>query len=208
MKKVAIVMAAGGAAGKSTATKAFAIGDPQEFKDKRIVWTSKGDAEGTVNWTLYDNCAVAGNHHSGTDANTGPGRVIEAFNECLEYRDIAIVDGMISTPRWVLMCNRWQDEHPDDELFVLCLHFNLEAEELLNRLAGRRGVDKETIRERMEPRCVALVRRAQVLVNHFHDKCECEWKLLEIDKFYAPDDIVELLDDEVCKILECEEMTT
>jgi len=196
-KKLAIIYAGGGAAGKTTTTKAFVQGEPSEYCEERIVETRIGNRPMKVSWTLYGDCAVAGNHHSGTDSNTGPGATKSAFFECLNDMEIAIVDGMISTPKWVTMCNEWQNEFSLYELGVLVLHFDLDAEELLTRLARRRGVDIESIRNTMWDKCVGLVKRANLLVNHFEDLCELPMTILCVWKEDCVDDIVELLDEQI-----------
>ena len=193
--KVPIVMAGGGACGKTTTTHTFVQGEPDERKAMMVVETTKGMVERKVNWTIYDNCAATGNHNSGTDSNTGPGLVKAAFFECLKVSDITITDGMISSPKWALMCNEAHEIYRN--MHVLVVHFDLSAEELLKRLAGRRGVTKDSIRERMYPRCVQLVRRAELLVEHFEGKLErcIPLTILGIDKYMSPEDIVYEMDE-------------
>ena len=191
--KVAIVMAGGGAAGKSTASKAFAIGDPVE-KYELGRWYDRNDVGKVqgVNVTLYDNYALTGNHKSGTDANQAPDLVRLAAWRALGERDIIIVDGMVSSPQWVSMLNNWPGETP---LHVLLVHFDLPAETLMDRLASRRGKDKETFRERMYPKCEGLVRRAELLVGHFEDDCKRPMEKLVVDELATPEEIVEAMDD-------------
>jgi hypothetical protein len=204
--KVIILFAAGGAAGKTTTRRAFAIGEPEEHREPREVLVKSGMEIRDVLWTYYDNCAVCGNHHSGSDSNTGPGLIKEAMFETLKHRDITIVDGMLLSPRWATMCNEWQEEHPDYLLQVLLIHFNLDPEDLMDRLAMRRGTDKETFRERMYPRCKSLIRRAQLLVEHFQNLCECRWDELDIYVEDTTEDIVEMMDDAMCDYFkDCED---
>lgn len=196
MKRLVIVYAGGSAAGKSTTSKAFATGIPDEHKQKQVVETAKGFAEKTIHWTFYNNYALAGNHHSGTDANQGPGAVKAALYKCLESdKVLSIVDGRISSPQWVTMLNEWQEQHPEHKLIALCLHFDFTPEELLTRLAIKRGVDKESIRERMYPRCRGWVSESNALVRHFQNLCEIPNDYLDVYPEDSTSDIVELMQD-------------
>lgn len=200
------MMAGGGAAGKTTTTRKFALGEPLEIKEERMCELRNGPDIRNVIWTIYDNCAVAGNHKSGTDANTGPGLVKIAFYEALKAHEIAIVDGMVSSPRWATMCNEWQEENPDFHLEVILLYFKLDPETLMDRLASRRGEDKETFRERMWPKCVQLTRRAELLFEHFQNLCEVPVRYMYVKDDDTTDDIVALLDDGVCDYFQdCED---
>jgi len=204
-KQIALLMAGGGAAGKTTTTKAFVEGKPEEHKELKVVPTRKGMQEAKVFWTLFDNCGLAGNYHSGTDANVGPGATEAAFLECADCRDIVIVDGMISTPKWIEMCNRYANEkNPNME--ILLLYFNLPAEALLSRLANRRKVDKESIRASMWDKCVGLVRRAELLVLNCEKLAKIPYTVLEVYEEDTTEDIVELLDIELCELFQdCED---
>ena len=113
MVKLAIIMAGGGASGKTTTRKAFALGKPQQHFEITEIDTIKGLRSMRVMWTIYDNCALVGNHNSGTDNASGPGSVKHAFFKCLESSDVVIVDGKITSPQWVLMCNR-SEEHTSE----------------------------------------------------------------------------------------------
>jgi len=196
--KIIMIMAGGGAAGKSTTTKAFAEGEPQEFKDKRKIINAKGEEqEKWVHWTLYDNCASCGNHHSGTDSNTGPAVVREAFLECISQRDIIIIDGYTSSPRWIDIVNEWATDNLNQKVEVLCVHFKLSPMELLRRLANRRGVSVESIREKYLPSRAGVGRRGDNLVGYFEGRCVCPVTVLEIYDVDSTEDIIDLIDGEV-----------
>jgi hypothetical protein len=195
--KLAVIMAGGSAAGKSTTSKAFAVGSPDEHSTMQVVETQKGPMEKKVFWTFYDNYALAGNHHSGTDANHGPGAVRSALFKCLDSdKRLSIVDGRISSPQWVLALNDWQEYNAlRYELKALCLHFDFTPEDLLTRLAVRRGTDKEIIREKMMPRCRGWVAAANKLVDHFNTQCKVPYEVLTIWPEDTTEDIVGLLQD-------------
>lgn len=200
MDKLLVVLAGGGAAGKTTTTRAFAIGNPQEFQEERIVPTQKGKRPMKVNWTFYDNMALIGNHKSGTDSNTGPGATREAFLECVNSdHDVVFLDGFTSSPQWATMVQEWNDANPDTPLYVYMVHFKLTAEDLLQRLSTRRGVPVSEFIERMEKRVKGWVRRPELLVMHFQERCpDWLWAVDEIDATYTTDDIVHLIDNNVC----------
>lgn len=203
--RLVIIQAGGGAAGKSTTSKAFAIGEPRQFRELRDVETVKGIRPMMVNWTLYDNYALAGNHKSGTDSNTGPGAVRSAFFECMKHRDIVVVDGMVSSPKWALMCNEYADVHPDHALAVLLVHYDFPAEELLRRLANRRNTTPDAIYDSMWDKCVGLVRRAELLMEHFSNLCALPQFIIKVKAKHSTAAIVAMMDDKVCEIMgDCE----
>lgn len=196
MDKLLFVLAGGGAAGKSTTSKAFAIGEPVQFKEERVVLTRKGDRPMGVNWTLYDNYALVGNHKNGTDSNTGPGAVKESFLECITARDIIIIDGFVSSPQWAQFCVDWQKSHPEHTLYVAIVHFDLTPEQLLDRLAMRRGVPKEESYERMAPRFEGYAKRPGLLIDSFNRTCpQFIYDILHVIVEHTTDEIVEMMDD-------------
>lgn len=194
--RIAIVMAGAGSAGKSTTTKAYAIGEPDERKFS-CDWIDRtgNPRNNDVKYTLYENCALTGNHHSGTDCNNAPSLVKAAFDVCVKERDVVIVDGFCSSPQWVYMIN----DNEDYNFHVIVIYFNLTAEEILTRLAKRRGVDKESIRERMYGRSVG---RPDVLLRRFDESCKWPYDVIEVFYETSTEEIVELLDETVDDIWE------
>jgi hypothetical protein len=209
MKKMVIVFAAGGAAGKTTTRKAFTQGEPEQFSEDRIVLSQKGEVVKKVYWTLYDNCGAAGNHYSGADINNGPFVVREALYECLAVRDISIVEGMLLSPQWPIMIKDWVESYPEVQVRVLIVYMKLTADDLMDRLETRRGIPKEEFprREEMYKRCNQLVRRAELLIEHFENLSSPDQDI-EVIEIYADDDtntIVQLMDEAVCDYFEdCE----
>lgn len=198
--KAVIIMAGAGASGKTTTTKAFAFGDPVEYKIRMPAPLRKGIEVVPINWTLCDNCGITGNFRSGTDSNTGPGLVEIAFEEVMKLRDVVIVDGMVSSPRWASMVTKWRDFHPGEEVVVVLLHFDLPAEEVLARLAKRRGVKPSEIRQKMLPKCESLDRRAKLLVQHVYNLWDGDIYELKVMPEDSTDAIVAALDDTLCEI--------
>ncbi len=181
--KIVIIIAGAGASGKTTTTQAFVHGVPEEYRVMRECKMRNGLEMMQVIFTLYHNCAITGNHKSGTDSNTGPGIVEVSFRECMKRRDIVIVDGMVSSPRWVLMCKEWVDKNPKDDISILLVHFDIKPEETLRRLANRRGVTTKSIYAKMMPKCIGLTRRAELLVNHVYNLWDGDiWYLQVKDK--------------------------
>ncbi len=190
-------MVGGGASGKTTTRKAFVAGEPEEHKDTRDVPTVKGVRPIPITWTFYDNCALVGNHNSGTDTVNGPGAVKEAFYECLKEYDTVVVDGKITSPQWVHMCNSWQEEHPEDVLEIFLVYFKLTGEELLRRLAGRRGETPEEVLEKTRQDVFQGERRASLLMEQFDAMCKLPIIDLEVDKHMCTTDIVWEIDEYV-----------
>lgn len=207
--KAVIIMAGAGASGKTTTTKAFAIGNPVEYKVKLPAPLRHGVEVVPIDWTLCDNCGITGNFRSGTDSNTGPGLVEISFEKVMKERDVVIVDGMVSSPRWASMVTKWQDSHPEEDVVVILLHFDLPPEEVLARLARRRGVKPSEIRQKMLPKCESLDRRAKLLVQHVHDLWTGDIYELKVLPEDSTDDIVAALDDTLCEIFgDCYEVDT
>ena len=194
--KIVLVMAGSGSAGKSTTTKAFAIGKPEEHM-YLLDWTDRSNKprNDKVKYTLYDNCALTGNHHSGTDCNNSPSMIKSVFKKCMRARDIVIVDGFCSSPQWVDMINDWNETHAH----VLLLYFDLTAEEVLERLAIRRGVDKESIRERMYGKSQ---RRPTVMRGHFENRSEWPVTIVNVVVGHSTEEIVDNIDAAIEEIWE------
>lgn len=194
MKYVTIIMAGPGGCGKTTTSQTFAIGEPQEFHEDREVQLQNRKDIRTVHWTVYDNCALAGNHASGTDANVGPDVVRQAYEECLKVRRIAIVDGYMSTPRWVEMINAWDEAHPEHEMVSLVVYFHIGLEELLRRLAKRLDVPvDDAFRAKKTDRCLANLKRPVTLMKHFQNIGTTELWVLDVEEEDSPELIAEML---------------
>jgi len=189
--RIVIVMAGAGSAGKSTTTLNYAIGDPDE-RDFEFDWEDRNGnpRHDKVKYTLYENCALTGNHKSGTDCNNAPSLVKAAFQKCIEERDVVIVDGFCSSPQWAIMI----DEQEGYDFHVVILHFDFTAEEILTRLASRRGVDKESIRERMYGKSV---NRPGVLLRRFDELCHWPQDVITVYYDDSTEEIVKMLDETV-----------
>lgn len=191
-KKFVILMAGGSAAGKSTTTQALAQGEPNEVCEMLEIQSKYGPVIEKVYWTVYDNCALAGRHKNGSDANKGPAGHRAAFTQCLPLSDIVIVDGKINSPQWVEMVN---EASADYDICLFVLYFKLSAEELLTRLAKRRGVDKESIRESMYAKCERATRVAELLVINVEKLSILDWLQLDVDATMSPDDIAAIINN-------------
>ena len=190
------MMAGASASGKTTTTQAFAIGPPEEHKDKVLFQQQKGPAKKWVKWTFYENCGSAGNHSCGSDCNIGPQVIRYAMYKVLEVRDIVIVDGKLCSPQWPVMCNEWPGN-----LAVILLWFRLDPEDILTRLSIRRGEDREVTRElQWTKTCKQGRRRAELLVEHFLATNERPLYPIIVDGTHTTRDIVTLLDDKVCQL--------
>lgn len=202
MRYLTIVMAGPGGCGKTTTSQTFALGEPREYKELRTVQLQNRKDERDVHWTVYDNCALAGNHASGTDANVGPDVVRQSYEECLMVRRIAIVDGYMSTPRWVEMINDWDAAHPNDDMIVLVVYFHIGLEELIRRLAERLDVpvDDEFIAKKTD-RCLANLKRPVTLMKHFENMGTTELWVLDVNEDDDPDTIVDMIDEYVYELL-------
>lgn len=189
--RIVIVMAGAGSAGKSTTTLAYSEGVPDE-RSFEFDWIDRSgkDRKNKVKYTIYDNCALTGNHKSGTDVNNAPAMVKAAFDKCVKERDVVIVDGFCSSPRWVDMIN----DNKDYDFHVVFLHFDFTAEQILTRLAKRRGVDKEDIREKMYGKSVP---RPSVLLRRFDENATFPFDIIDVFYEDSTETIVELIDDAV-----------
>ena len=199
-KKAVIIIAGAGACGKTTTTQAFCIGKPDEYRVVRSCLMRNGYQDMQIIYSLYDNCAITGNHTSGTDSNTGPGLVEMSFQECMQRRDIVVVDGMVSSPRWVTMVAEWHKKYPEDDISILLVHFDIEPMEVLRRLANRRGVSTKSIYDKMMPKCIGLTRRAQLLVKHVYNLWDGDTYTLTVKDRDGTVKIVEAMDKVICEI--------
>ena len=195
-KRLVILMAGGSAAGKTTARKLFAQGEPEEYFKMMTINMRKGPAEQKIWYTVYDNCSVTGNIRGGADSVSGPAAHRASFELCLPLSEIIIVDGKINSPQWVLMTN---DACAEYDVGLLLLYFNLSAETLLTRLAKRRGVEKESIRESMYKKCEGATSRADLLVRNTVKLSELDWWQIDIDEDMTPEDIVDEMDAVACE---------
>lgn len=194
MSKLLVFLYAGGsAAGKTTTTKQFAVGNPDEHCEVVSVPTRKGMEDKKVYWTEYDNCATCGSHKAGADSNNGPGAIKAAFHRCLRLSDTILVDGKINSPQWVEMVNSVACDY--DDVLIVTLYYQLSAETLLQRLAGRRGVGKESIRESMFKKCQVATGRATLLVNNVKKLATTPYEIVNIGDDMTTDDIVYIMDD-------------
>lgn len=192
--KIVVIMVGCGAAGKTTTTQTFAEGVPHEYMETRIVSTRAGDRPMSVVWTVYDNCAVAGSHHSGTDANNSVSCATEAMMECAKVRDIIIIDGYMSSPRWVHTANAIIN---DDVGGIVAVYFNLSPQETVTRLARRRGVSVESIWDKMYPKHKGLVSRVTGMLNHIRKLATVKYEIVTITALMSPNEIVYAIDDAI-----------
>ena len=203
-----IVLAGAGAAGKTTTTQAYAEGEPDEHKEIVDLPTMRGVRPMGVNWTVYDNCAVIGNHRNGTDSNTGPATVRESFSRCIDSgMDVIILDGYTSSPQWAQMCAEWQDDNPERYMGVLLVHFNLTVPDILGRLAQRRGVHIDTLQsEKRVKWATGGARRPILLIQHFDNWCADQiFDTLVITESMDTECIIDMMDEAVDEFFEVEE---
>lgn len=193
-----IVLAGGSGAGKTTTTNAFARGAYVEHKVLRNVPTQKGVRPMDVHWTVYENCAVAGNRNGTSDSNIGPGAMRESLYECLAVRDIVILDGYVSSPQWPVFCNEWEEAHPECELEILLVHFDLSVEELMRRKAVRLGISINDHPPHVRARCEEGVARPKRLISQFMDLSD---QTIISMKVFA-EDSTEVIVDLLTKVLE------
>lgn len=205
MKKLLVFLYAGGsAAGKTTTTQSFAVGEPVEHKKELPVHTRKGSQTLPVLWTVYDNCVVLGNHKSGSDANKGPGAIRAAFNEVLRLgeSDTIIVDGKINSPQWIEMVNDVGEEY---DVELVCLYYDISPETLLIRLGKRRGVDPSDIVDGLDL-CKKFKGYADRFMYNLKLRALEAYTTIHINDKYTVEDIVCAMDDVVCTFFEeCDE---
>lgn len=200
MKAIIIVIGAG-AAGKTTSTKAFGGDYYQEYQEIMELPSQSGAKEVKVCWTIYDHCGVAGTHRSGTDSNGTVASQTAAMAKVAAERDIIIVDGYMSSPKWVLQAN---DIVTDDngEGGIIAVVYDLPPEETVKRLAKRRGVSVDSIWERMYPRHKKLKHRTGTMIRNVAKHACVPYEYVTVDKDMSTDDIVGLMDDALARLYE------
>lgn len=194
--KIAIFLLGAGGTGKTTARKAFCSGQGVQHK---VVRPTIGEKHESYFYSLYDNCALAGNLTSGTDANTGPHLIRDSFNDCLDISKIAIIDGVMGSPKFVEMVN-----DRNEELHVVIVHFNLSEEEVVRRLMNRRrsnGIAEESLPEKTLNNSRAFRQRAVNTVRHFETKCTKPFSKIEITDTDSVESVVSKINGEVSRCL-------
>lgn len=190
--KLAIFLLGAGGTGKTTTRKSLCKGEPEAY---RIGTENTGNNNDRYFYTIYSNCALAGNPNSGSDANTGPAFIRSAFNDSLERSDIVIVDGVMASPRWVEMVNDHQEP-----LKVLLVHFNLSETEIIRRLMGRRkanGKVEEALPEKTLKNALSFKQRAINAVKAFEKDCVSPVTKIEITDSETTEQIVSKIEKEV-----------
>lgn len=201
---VVVVVAGAGAAGKTTLANSFAKGIPVETKITEEVPTAKGVRAMSGTMTVYDNYAHVGNHKSGTDACTGPGIQCAIAWRCAEVRDIIMIDGYTSSPQWVDLVNELYYSY---DVVVLFVTFDVPLEELVRRMAGRRGCTVEDMHNplvggNIVQRITAGMDRPARLRQHFHNKLRSVIPLYDctITGDMSVQESVDMLNDSLCAI--------
>lgn len=196
--KVAVFLLGAGGSGKTTSRIAFCKGGPRETR----LETSLFDKEGRprkMYYTQYDNCSLAGNATTGTDANIGPAIIRDSFVECTKLNDIIMIDGVMSSKMWVEMIN----EYPED-MEVLLVHFNLSKDEVVKRLMNRRrnnGKIEDALPEKTLNNSLAFLQRAVSTMKHFEKSCTKQCHKIEIVDSDNTQDIVNKIQEGIENVL-------
>lgn len=168
--KVAVFLLGAGGTGKTTTRIAYGQGEPVQHKINISVETKKGQKDdGKLFYSLYDNCAVAGNLSTGTDANTSPEIIRNSFLHCLEYKDVVFIDGVMSSSKWVDMVN----DYPG-EMKVITVHYDFDTSEVYQRLLTRRasnGKVESELPEKTRKNSDSFIKRAANAVRSFDTQC-------------------------------------
>lgn len=167
-KKCLVLLLGAGSSGKTT-TRQKICGEPVE----KIIQVEENNK---IFCTLYENFAVAGNHNSGSDANTGPTLIVKSAIECFKHRDIVFFDGVMGTPALL--------EIPKQvDCSVLLVHYNLSQSEVITRLLNRRkknGKIEDCLPEKTLKNSIAFRQRAISTLKHFENKCASKLMKIEI----------------------------
>lgn len=211
MTKVAIFLMGAGATGKTTTRNTFCEGEGQEisqigkFVKKRM--PNKGAViERKYSIVKYDNCVLIGNKNSGTDSITTPSLVRQAFFDALELSDTVIVDGVMSTARWVQMVN---ESRFKQDIRVVVVHYDFTVEKIRERLSYRRknaGIVEERLPELTFNNVQVFMDRAKMCVGYFLDLCHVPVTLVKVDFEDTPKQVVEKLQQGIKECL-CTEPT-
>ena len=198
MTKVAIFLMGAGATGKTTTRNTFCQGDGQEISQlgrfiKKRMPNRGAVIEKKYSIVKYDNCVLIGNKNSGTDSITTPSLVRTAFFDALELSDTVIVDGVMSTARWVEMVN--EVRHKED-IRVLVIHYDFTVEKIRERLSARRknaGIVEERLPDLTFNNVQVFTDRARMCVGYFVDLCRVPVTLVKVDFEDTPEQVVEKL---------------
>jgi len=192
MKKAVFLLGAG-ATGKTTARLALCSGTPQQNRVQVMLETPKGPVKKPFFYTLYDNAALAGNIGTGTDGNTAPRLIRMSFFKCLELNDLVVIDGVMGSPRLIEMVNDYEEE-----IKVLCVHFDISPTETLRRLSERRarnGIVETELPKKTLDNSNDFIRRAKHTVAHFQTKCTKPVFYETIQDNHTPEQIAEIINN-------------
>jgi hypothetical protein len=198
MTKVAIFLMGAGATGKTTTRNTFCQGDGKEISKmgkfiKKRMPNRGATIEQKYSIVQYDNCVLVGNKNSGTDSITTPSLVRTGFFDALELSDTVIIDGVMSTSRWVEMVNEYR--HKED-IKVVVVHYDFAVEKIRERLSLRRknaGIVEERLPDLTFNNVQVFTDRAKMCVGYFLDLCRAPVTLVKVDFEDSPEQVVQKL---------------
>lgn len=209
MTKVAIFLMGAGATGKTTTRNTFCQGNGEEISKmgkfiKKRMPNRGATIEKKYSIVKYDNCVLVGNKNSGTDSITTPSLVRTAFFDGMEISDTVIIDGVMSTARWVEMVNEYR--HKADTRVVI-VHYDFTVEKIRERLFNRRknaGIVEEKLPELTFNNVQVFTDRAKMCVGYFLDLCRAPVTLVKVDFEDTPEQVVNKLQEGIKKCLSTE----
>lgn len=209
MTKVAIFLMGAGATGKTTTRNTFCQGAGEEISKmgkfiKKRMPNRGATVEKKYSIVKYDNCVLIGNKNSGTDSITTPSLVRTAFFDAMAISDTVIVDGVMSTARWVEMVNEYR--HKTD-VRVVVVHYDFTVEKIRERLSIRRknaGIVEERLPELTFNNVQVFTDRAKMCVGYFLDLCRAPVTLVKVDFEDTPEQVVAKLQEGIKECLSTE----
>ncbi len=129
---------------------------------------------------------LVGNRASGTDSIVAPELIMQAFYSVLEETQIVIVDGVMSSPRWVDMVNIAHEKYKKQGIQVipLLVHFDFTLDQVLERLKARRA-KKGKVEDRLPDKTIVnadqFIKKTLRAINHFKRDCmpKIEWLIIK-----------------------------
>lgn len=120
---------------------------------------------------------LVGNDSAGTDSIVAPEIIMDGITKALKQSNVVVVDGVMSSPRWVDVTNSNYQEYKDRGIAVetLLVHFDFVLDEVLKRLLQRRA-GRGKVEDTLPPKTVENARqfigKTNRAVNHFKNGCK------------------------------------
>lgn len=202
--KVALFLLGAGATGKTTTRKLLTSSvkyEEVEFETIKGSYVRKRNPlKGSIVQEDIDICiyptiktGLVGSYASGTDSICAPELIMRSFAYLLDHCEIVLVDGVMSSPRWVDMVNQAHLDFPQKNgqpgITPLLVHFDFTLDQICERLKYRRS-NRGKVEDRLPPNTIENARqfigKTNRCIKYFKRDCQAEIEWLTIPYGLTP----------------------